>query len=439
MSNASSKPPSYREVENDGPPPFSIFDESRSYTIPTPWQPPEQPLTSTKLNDATLPLFDAIQGINLTAITTILNSRTAGAPINLEARGFEDLTPLELAVHLNKPRTVQLLLHAGSNPYPRPVGPIYPTSTGLTYDGSLLRLAIRQGWTELAETLITHSEGLVDVNENDPRRANSSPLATAITGAGVHPPRITLALVALLLKHGADPNLLLFGNMTALGCAVSCAMGQSMRSAIAKGTAEDDTRGDIVRKLIAADAHVNAPATNPPLHSAISSIFDTRAVLDMLLRKPMIDVNYTGINAGNGPIERPATALVHAMQIGRWDVAAMLLERRGDLDVNEGNPLAIAIEKGQIVLVNHLMENTGGRLSGTSYRVALEAAIQRKKGVTGNVMVHAMLREWITRATEGSRGGKLEQELDRLKVLAREVGNQVACSYVRYWIWKCFK
>ncbi|KAL4908575.1 hypothetical protein BDW74DRAFT_175258 [Aspergillus multicolor] len=94
---------------------------------------------------------------------------------------------------------------------------------------------------------------------------------------------------------------------------------------------------DCAEAFIAHEVDVNLPPANPPLRAAIYSGYNVESMVSRLLEVEALDVNFKSF--------ADATALTDAIRCN-CAFALRILSDRPDIDVNKGQPLVRAIERG---------------------------------------------------------------------------------------------
>ncbi|RDW65664.1 ankyrin repeat domain-containing protein [Aspergillus mulundensis] len=332
--------------------------------------------------------------------TLLISAQTSGTNIgiDIEWTSWYGHTLLQNAVHENIPSLVKMLLDAGAN-----TGPFTPSLEDIQpfgYDDSLLRYAASKGSAEVLQLLLDSKRaGNIDQGA---LTAHLTPLAKAIESGSVD-------CAERLLNAGADPNILLFNNESPL-CLAARTPSLLGRPQI---------RSTMINLLLHRNASATNPASNPPLRCAVLA-GHTEAVTT-LLSAPQTDVNYT-------TMPETSTALTDAIKANQTPIALLLLEKCPALNVNKGQPLALAIRRLQVPVARAIRRTR--RLSHASYMRGLAQAIALRKLAT-NSMIWTMTCEMVSR-----RGSWMEAkaELETLYRLATAARNPSALVYLGKWV-----
>ncbi|KAL4908567.1 ankyrin repeat-containing domain protein [Aspergillus multicolor] len=248
----------------------------------------------------------------------LLSAQVSGNNIGIDLNwtNWYGHTLLEKAVIENIPSLVKVLLDAGV--YTGPFGFLLEDVQPFGYDGSLLRYAAFKGYIDILR-LLTNSKRAGDIDQGA-STPSLTPLAKAIEGG-------SLDCAELLLKSGADPNIILPNNESPLNIA----------SRTTSLVGRHNIRTAMMQLFLAHNADAASPANNPPLRSAIRA--GHPEAVDVVLANPKTDVNHTTM-----PSE-PASSLTDAIKAKKGYLALSLLSRATELelDVTKGHALALSI------------------------------------------------------------------------------------------------
>ncbi|KAK4145152.1 ankyrin repeat-containing domain protein [Dichotomopilus funicola] len=337
-------------------------------------------------NKTNTPLHAALRSGNLSIISTILG-QLHGADINVTVHErparAAPLTPLALAVELDQPQSVRLLIIAGAIP-----------DAEAKY-GSLLHAAAKQRYVKIVNLLLAAKE---DTEAKD--QAECTPLLATLISELSHHHTENEDIVESLLRAGADANAAVGGgaNVSALHIAVQSG-NKTMVKLLIENHANVEVRNregltpllamldpcrhlsqkqrKIFRLLLAAGADGNAyggkygTALQAAAHHGGKSLVE-----ELLQHKPKIDVNALGGYYG--------TALQAAAVIqGGEKVVELLLEHKADPSSRGGaygSPLLAASTKGHKKVAGLLLRR-GADTEAThseSGLTALLVAVERR-------------------------------------------------------------
>jgi ankyrin repeat protein len=238
-----------------------------------------------------------------------------------------------------------------------------------------------------------------DVNQHDHHNGDALQTAVDATAAG-NVEGNNIDLVTLLLEAGADVNHTGGGHRSAMQAAVSLGNMAAAHALLDRGVEVNDEifliavkerRKSIIQRLLSTGVNANAKNEHGTALS-LAILADDQETTDALLRDPTIDINAVAGNRGDitalsqaiaknsfvlvqrllelganvqAPSSDANTCLLHAVRSGDRNIIELLLA--SGADINAGQPLAVACERGAEELVRYLLDqgaDVNARASG---------------------------------------------------------------------------